>query len=851
MITYTDQYPANAIVTADLDDRPPTGLWEDLATSDEFTRALIKSIRSHARGMYTDEFRQEMWELGLPPAFDEFAVGIAQGRQLSRIVFSIAIEKLGTGWSTLGDIRSVAGLLGLGDDDESDGPTIAIRLTPAFFDRRSGHRVEALELVTTLAASCDVRLISSGLWKRELAKKHPADLPGVREACNTTPTGLPLDQTVEAARGEFNPDGREVRVLRELAKTPTRILSYHELNSVLPFESHARYYVASLFKLNLVDKFDTADGKHVELLETGSAFLSDLDADIGRQAELNDCVSDSGKSSKYSRECPERDGGGEGPHADRRQHGTVVTPRFMPRWRHDAVVAAATDGAIAFVDHPERVSDECRQPYLSYEDDQLVVGAEYMNPMQWWVCIARALTDRRVFDNILTPERLDGELGSLSGLLTDDTRLLRDARCLGWLKDRDANAENYAVALMTAEDELCTLLTRLSNDDYECSTREFRGLITQHALGLAGTVAHLCDLAGVDLSRELRLGEFNRRFDAERSEDLSETIANGARISSRHGHFAAYRQLFEDREDKRAAAMEPTIPADDPTGEMVGSFVIVGKGASEYSDELGDRLGTGDEPHEDAPEFDVRIPFETGQGRSAFAQAARSALARKNLDAARVSVALFHGIAGSVYDITSGIAHSLESETMPREIRLDEVRRVLAHLPDDRLLPTMQPSVRSITKALLTVESPLTKSELADRADVSTRSVRTHLPRLEALGLADVSGAGIRFTLPFATSEERGKDIVPGLATQTGPDPVDALYDLAAAISGEAAHDPETPVGAAFFEADWATALSELPVYDRWIDLAGRLSHRGTDPETTTVRFGKRTQQAALTEATA
>lgn len=230
---------------------------------------------------------------------------------------------------------------------------------------------------------------------------------------------------------------------------------------------------------------------------------------------------------------------------------------------------------------------------------------------------------------------------------------------------------------------------------------------------------------------------------------------------------------------------------------------------------------------------------------------ARDCLASKNLSATREAIALFDGLAGSPYDVARAITQGLQAEDCPRDIRLDEVRLCLSKLPADRLFPTMQPTIQKLTKALLTVESPLTKSELADRADVSARSVRTHLPRLEALGLADVSGAGIRFALPFTTSDERGKDIIPGLATERGPRPIDLAYELAEAISGDAVHDFETPVGAAFFVDGWAEALSRLPLYECWIGLIERLSHQGIDAETTVVRFGKQSDQMEIQEVAA
>ncbi|ADJ14525.1 helix-turn-helix domain-containing protein [Halalkalicoccus jeotgali] len=860
-LTFTDQAPLSAIVDVEVGDRSPTDLWSELTETGSFIEAIIESVRVSATGKSPNEYREELVGRDLPDTYPELAVRIGKGDRVALWQLVDDLQTLGQGTSPTEEIGHALELLA----GSGRTPTVAVRLDREFFDRVADQRRGVLSIIAALARGCDVRVVTTMGVRRKLARKHRQDLPGVSEICSTGRPGQSTDATVEQAGLELSHDSREVAILRQLSGEASETLPKHAIESSAGVSSsRIRQCVGRLSDLDLVATFETADGPHVELLKAGSAFVDRLDAEIGRQATLDSCVSDSGKSSIYCRVSTQRDGGGEdtpttaatGP-ADRRRHGAAVTVEYMPRWRGAAVAASATEGAVSLVDHPVEPSDELRQPYLSYDgDDRLVAGAEYRNPMQYTVCVARALTDRRVFRDVLTPDRLDGDVGDLGGLATDDPRILRDARCLGWLSDRDTTAERYAEALMAAEDELLDMTRQWHNGDYSCTPEEFRSRITRFSHGIIGTVAHLCDLADVELVREVRVPEFTRRFDADDRADLAKNVVHGAQIASRHGHFAAYRQLFEADEDKRAAAMEPSIPADDPSGDMIGSFVIVGSSISRLADDLRAEIrrgadGADSRLHEDAPEFDVPVSITTDVGRPAMALTARDRLAQKNLSATRESIALFDALAGSPLDAAAAIDYALQSEDRPRDIRLDEVRRALAQLPSDRLLPTMQPTVQKLTKALLTVESPLTQSELAGRADVSSRSVRTHLPRLEALGLADSDEAGIRFALPFPTSDERGSDIVPGIATETGADPVDVLYDLAEAISGEAAHDSEHPVGAAFFSEDWAGALGQFAVYERWIDLAGRLSHRGLEPETRTVRFGRQSDQVAIQEVAA
>lgn len=852
-LTFTDQVPMSAIADIDVGNRSPTDLWDDLSGTWSFIEAIIEAIRVSATGKRPNEFREELVDRDLPATYPELAVRIGKGDPDAVWHLVDDLRTLGQGTSPTEEIpRALELLAGSGRT-----PTVAVRIGSEFFDRRHDQRRGICAILTALARACDVRVVSSGIVRRQLAKSHREDLPGVSEACSTPRPRLSVDDAVEGAWADLNHDSREVAILRQLREQPSETLPKHAIESAAHVSSsRIRQCIGRLKDLGLVAMFDTADGKHVELLEAGSAFLSRLDAEIGRQAKLDACVSDGRKSCKYSRVSTREHEGGEGTtHTDRRQHGTVVEPTYLPRWRQAAVQAAATDGNIDIVDHPEAPSDGLDQPYVGYDDDCLVVGAEYVNPMQYWVCVARALTDRRVFRDVLTPERLDGDIGNLGGLVTDDTRLLRDARCLGWLKDADANGTDYAEALMAAEDELLELTRRWHNNDYSCSDGEFRSLITRHAHGMAGTVAHLCDLADVDLVRELRLAEFSRRFDAERRADLAKSIVTGARIASRHGHFAAYRQLYEDRDEKRAAAMRPSIPADDPTGELIGSFVLVGDSVSSFAAELREAFeDDADELCDDAPEFDVRVGISLERDRPAVAQVTRTLLDTKGLEATRESISLFHALAGDVYDVADAIAHHLSSEDIPREIRLDEVRVALAGLPAARILPSMPPTVSKITNTLLTAASPLSKSDIADRAGVSARSVATHLPTLEALGLVAVDDAGVRFELPFATGEERGRDIVPGLVKgSVFKQPADVVWELVGPLAGDSAYDPEHPIGQAFYTADPLGHIREVTAaFGPWIRLAEHLAGDAVgSANRATARFGPMPQQASLQEVSA
>lgn len=859
-LTLTHQVPASAVASVTIGDRSPTEVWQDIAASQEFQATLVRSIRVSATGKYPDEFRDELAECDLPMGVDELAVRIAKGEKNALLRFTHVLERLGEGWSTIEDILAIPSLLG----DLEDSPTIAARITPEFNARRADQRKDICKLLAGLARTCDVRLVGSGIEHRKLADKHREDLPGVSEHCNTPRLGGPVSEVVETARAELHHDSREVRILRELAAGPTETLSYHALESLFQVSrSRVSQCISRLADLSLIDTFEGSDGKSAELLRTGSVFVDALDADIGRQAELDSCVSETGKPCYNSRVNPASKKGDRSATPERRTDGPV-NPVWMDRWRHAAVAGCATDDGITLVDwkHPtdenrRPKSTERRQPYVSYDEDadRVVVGAEYDNPMAYWVSIARALASRQIFSDVLTEERLDGTDGDLAGLETDCPHILRNGTCLGWLRDMDASGKRYADRLRAAEEELCADLSRYARGDFE-DERKFRGHLTRIALGLAGSMIHLLDLAGVDVIREMRVLQCSRQFSkAERREDLVETIARGVAIQSKIGHFAAYRQLYESDEKKRASAITPDIPADDPHGRMIGSFVIVGQGVDRLESDL--REAIRDEvatlsTHEDAPEFDVGVPIRTYLGRQSFAQSIREALTGKHLSATHESVALMQALTNSPYDAAQAIGTGLaDEEKYPgRDIRVDEVRKALSDLDPERIMPNAPPSVSKMIRALLTMSAPATQTELAEKAGISARSVRNHTDLLSEFGLVTITESG-RFRLALSFNDERGSDaVIPDPVRDTSLSATDLLFDALPALVGDVMYDLDHPIGAAFSSGGGGPPVADRlveadPSLEPWVDLA--LALTGADeglPET--VFFGQTPSQAPL-----
>jgi len=133
----------------------------------------------------------------------------------------------------------------------------------------------------------------------------------------------------------------------------------------------------------------------------------------------------------------------------------------------------------------------------------------------------------------------------------------------------------------------------------------------------------------------------------------------------------------------------------------------------------------------------------------------------KGLDATRDAIRLFSGFARTPYDVAHAIGRGLSQEATPREIRSSEVRLSLASLPSKRLFRGRNPTVRAMISTLLATNLSLSKTELAEKAGISTQSVRNHLPTLCSNGVSRRDRGSVP-TEPFVLNEqERHKRILP------------------------------------------------------------------------------------------
>ncbi len=733
-------------------------------------------------------------------------------------------------------------------------PILVVRLDRGFRDLRLQHRQNICRFLGELARGCDVRVIGTGIELRWLLANHRTNLPVSVDKSSITPLGKSVNPPIDYdAILALDPEGPQIRLLRKLSKEVSGTLTYDNIVRKLNRErSTIRYHVTQkLVPAGIVERVDHYGDPAVRLTHAGWTFLENEYPETAQPRRLEGDTDDSVDEPGHGYDepvlpTPELEGKGKGP---------SYRTEFLSWPAHHAAAGSGVAGDVTLVDHP--VEDDMvtggRGWSYDADRDELVVVAEYVNPLQWWTSIAFALMGRPqnesqewlTFEHVLDVDRLDALMADIP------KSILRDARQLGYLGANVETGEEYAGELQAWANNLANLTRRLAQDDYDDRAR-FRGEITRDALGLAGTMVHLLDAAGVDVVRELRLPEFTRNFDAGRRTDLVKTVVMGISIQSKYREFASYRQLIEPREQKRRTAYSPRVDATDPVGEVIGSFVLVGPGVDGIQDRLSNELDTL-KVHEEAPEFVVPVNIATPT-RPTYASVATRLLRWKGMRPTRLAIDTLRAITGSPYDVAEALAALSKEEY--RDVRLDEVRFAMATLPRDRILVDAYQSIQAMFHALLNADRPLSKSELAEQADVSTRSVRRHADRLTALDLVRSTNAGLRLSMPFRTPEERYANVRPWytVANRERNDYEDATLPGVIWAAVENLDEPPDPRGSGLKRPAYLAGIGDIegirqvwPWVTGLLDSLAALAKHEVEAETvTSVILGKSNQQCSL-----
>lgn len=737
---YTDRPPVAPAVEI-RDAATATGVWDAIAADADLLLGFCRAVGETVPHATHAEAVAALDDVGPRRAF--LGASVALGKKEAHR----ALQNVGGGSEavTPADVRW---LCQLATPVES---TIAIHLPDGFRDTDTRTRESFLETVVALAGVYDVHLVASRVDLMWLAKRHRELLPRVSETWNRE-SELDTSAALEVAA----PGTRGGRLLREIAETDTETLTYSEAYAALTVsKGRVRQLISDLDDAGAVRTYGGQSDRRVELTAPGREFYED---EIASQRRLSDCVSDRPKFCNDSRVTPRTHGetapAAETPPdglADRVRLDDLHETRYLDRTTAAATLGAAESGSISVVDYPVDPQSDRAERRWHYDDGRLIISAEGDNPMQVWTTLALGLADYRTFDRVLTEERLREH--DVLGMLEDGKSVLRGMRTIGWLPNDVTDYEDLVDAVRDAAEEL----GELTRDYREADDDALRSTITRHALGLAGSLTQLCDLADVEVVRFIKFPEFSRRFDEDRSRAIFRSLAIGAAIGSSYGHHTVYRHLFEDREEKRDQAFTPTVDATNPTARLGGSFVLAGDFAGK-TDRVVEDLETvfaGLDPHSDAPEIRLRTEVYASPTRRQVRETARHVLAPRDLEVTPTAVSLLHGLARTSFDVADALAR-LEGDNDGREIDLREVRYALTQLAPGRLLrgyDGRRTTPRKILAALLDATVPLLEPDLADAAGVSQESLRGHLADLEAVGLVDRTDDG-RLKLALSDRDE-------------------------------------------------------------------------------------------------
>lgn len=794
-LTFSRQAPVAGDATVTLDDSPPSDVWEALA--EDLVGPFVDAVRDalddvHAGAaplamfdlmedgdlmadLDTTRMYASVWTSLLEDADDE--------RHLEARELFAALGRAGTAPvaidASLDDVGTAVVPVFA---ENAVTPTVTVRLTPAFQERRLDHRRRVCSLLAALSAACDVRVFGSRLSLRFLQQKHREDLPGVGEWCSADHTEGPLADIVATAREALGDESPYTQTLREIADRDSETASYTSLRRelVLP-EGTMRDHAKRLRDLDLVDAFDGRDDRMLELTPAGRKLIDTLDTEIGRQRGLLESVGEDSKSKDDSR--VHATAHEEAP-PDSAAAATTDPDRVRLPHRHDLgtlhpdehalTVATAPKNGVGVVNYPIEPKSDRAEAGWHYDEgrDELTVSAEATGVLQWRVCTARALASPKTWREVLDEERLEDRLGDL---IREHKDVLRGMRCIGYLPEKYDDVTEFRDAVQDALDELL----EMSDDDDRSAT--FR-----QALGLSTLMIHVLDLCGVDVHIRMRLPNYTRDFDTDRrDDDVLKTLAKETALYSKHGHHVAYRLLYEQREDKRQQTFDPSIDAENPFGTLIPSYSIVGDFGNRtetFATALEEALSNPAELHEDAPEFEVRVRVQTEHGRDAVDEIVRRVLLeRKNLYPTTEAVSVLTAFTRTPHDAVDAI-QALSSEASRRKIRLDETRYALATLDPKRLLEDAPPTVRKAISALLRADAPLSRDDLLDRADIALSSWYNHRDVLTALEIVTETAGGLEIFLPTYEDRHEARGRLPQYVTDDVTLARDVVYEALLAM---------------------------------------------------------------------
>lgn len=834
--------------TSEVDDadvaleEPPlarTSFWQELVYELDREGQLTEAVAELLGGKTKGEALDVLEEIGVA---DDYATALLKAAQdgddpavWGRFIRETAYQGAG-GFNTAGEARSLDDLdertLRVFAADAVDEPTVAVSLPDDWRDRETVQRRRWLGWLATLAEGLDIRLVLSRVELLALLDAHEDDLPAsvVNDARQTGHTEAdPIATAAESVRGD--PAVRVLAALRGSTQERLTIddLQRHAFTDDVSRSANSKR-VTRLEELSLVDRRPIDGERHIVLLPRGERVLELLDdptpsavggskgvspdggqvSDAGTSAESLSGAGVTNPPKRSTGPCtpmrargtppgpgsaPEPDPAAEAAALDAEETPDRNRDGWAPLWWHHAVDAVSADAGAVLVDE-STAGEELPDRPVSFDHDRstAVVGIRPDSTIARTAArFAAALADDRILNSVLTEERVGDDLEKLA---IDNAVVRRLAAQIGWHGEEDQDRRTFRDRLRAAGAELLEDAAAVSTGDG--FDPELATDVTRRAHGLAGTIVRLLDLAGVDVSVELR--DDWRAWSEEGFDALSRFLATATAISTVHGAYPMFRTMFEDREDRRDAMLgAPTVDPDNPEGETLISWVLRGPGADNDGlrrrlEDMDSLLESVDEDRANYAEFYSDLEVRS-TGREDVAAVAARVLSFKDIDTTRQAVSLLHGLSSGPFAAAKAV-YGLGTETYrpDRDLAVDEVRTALANLDPSRLVPEIDANSNSraageILKALLTADEPLSLAALAEAADVSKQAARNRRDELEALGLLETEdlGAGRATLHSLAIGAERGDTALPEAVDDDHYGVADAALEVIRRLTG---HNP-------------------------------------------------------------
>jgi hypothetical protein len=773
-------------------------------------------------------------------------------------------------------------------------PTVTIRLTHDLFENHQRNQRERfLRFLTDLSVAFDVRIECAGrILPKKIATHHNEELPAgcltdapqVYHVDPHRPPGSPAE-VAKRALDQLGADHAYYEVLDALAATPSDRRQFAALRDDPTFDVSSngmQKRVDRLHELNLVSVDQLNADAFVQLLPAGEELLDLRDQERQAQARLDEyttgsatdhpaenmaesAVTDPPKSPDKSVCSARAREGGTGTSDDTSVGRSAfpsaaaddAAPRsrsfWLPPAHQHAVVAACTgenDGPdIALADESAPTREQPRDCLVGYEEDRKeMIMSIQPSPCAAYtmVRVCTGLLGPLLRNTILTADDLDGEDGEPLGKLLDagvSTTALRNIHQLGCLPEQSATGDGYREELTEEYVGIIEDVPKIKSG--EAFDSSLARSVCQRAHGLAGTAMRIYELLGWSVTQEWTFPDRSSVSRPERRRIYQKTLAKHIAVVSRYGGYPAHRILYEDNDEIRADSLGcPNVNDVDPTGECFGNWVLRGPGIDRWASDLTALETAGElelqEEKQNYTPFLVELSIGQATRKHTVETAAERLCEMKDLTLTRSAAALLAAFTDSVFRTAEALSGLATARSFDRDISLDEVRFALSTLDPTALLPHLDTdgddagtkNARSkIVHALLVAQEPLTTGDVAERAGVSTQSIRNHRDALEAVGLVEIDARGVgkatyyRLTLPFR--DERGERDAPrplflpdGEGEESMHNVRDVVHELleACGLLDEASADDAIDEGLMGWPPDLRPAVDRWPWLRPWID---------------------------------